>query len=242
MTTLTELTDRPADGRAYAEPRRAGIGDVAPSGRARLDALARWLQDVAWADVADALGPPDPWIVRRLRVRAERFPAFAEPCVATTWCSATGPAIAERRTSVVGEGGGRVEAVALWVRLDPATARPLQLDEPFFAAYGTAAAGRRARSRLHHPAPPDDLAPARTSRFRAADLDQAGHVNNAVYWALLEEELLELDPGASFDAEVEHRGPGGTGAAEVLADGAMRWVRDASGTVVASFRLASSDA
>ena len=45
------------------------------SGRVRLDGLARWLQDVAYADVEDAgLAERAVWVVRRTRIRVERFP------------------------------------------------------------------------------------------------------------------------------------------------------------------------
>ena len=44
-------------------------------------------------------------------------------------------------------------------------------------------------------------------RFRGADLDLAGHVNNAVYWAALEDELVADEPAAGLVAEIEHRAP-----------------------------------
>ena len=241
VTDPTELADAVPGGRVHAEARRGGIGDVSPTGRVRLDALARWLQDVAWGDVAEALGEPLPWIVRRLRIRVDAFPAFAEEVALETWCSATGTAVAERRTSLRGTAGARVEAVALWVALD-AAGRPLKLDERFHATYATAANGRRARSRLRHPGPTDGAGARAPFAFRAADLDAAGHVNNAAYWAVLEEELGRLGPGASFDAEVEHRAPSAPGPVEVLADDPLRWVRAPDGEVIASFVRSSSDA
>ena len=69
---LTELIDPPARGRVFAQTARAGLAECAPSGRMRLDALARWLQDVAYADVEDA-GVADTavWVVRRTRMRVE---------------------------------------------------------------------------------------------------------------------------------------------------------------------------
>src|SRR5438105_4911076 len=46
----SELVPVPADGRVFSESVRPGLADCSPSGRIRLDALARWLQDVAYAD------------------------------------------------------------------------------------------------------------------------------------------------------------------------------------------------
>ncbi|MEZ0293584.1 MAG: hypothetical protein ACAH82_13655, partial [Solirubrobacteraceae bacterium] len=99
--------------------------------------------------------------------------------------------------------------------------------------------GRRVRARLHHPAAPPPGAPARPWRFRGADLDPAGHVNNAVYWAALEEELVADEPAGGLAAEVEHRAAAGTGEGAVLHDGPMRWITGADGAVAATFRLAA---
>jgi hypothetical protein len=52
-----------------------------------------------------------------------------------------------------------------------------------------------------------------------ADLDLAGHVNNAVYWEALEDELVAREPEAGLEAEIEHRAAAGAGEATVLADG-----------------------
>ena len=51
---FTEIIPPPEHGRVFREQRRAALGDCAPSGRMRLDAIARWLQDVAYDDVDDA--------------------------------------------------------------------------------------------------------------------------------------------------------------------------------------------
>src|SRR6185312_4474714 len=66
------------------------------------------------------------------------------------------------------------------------------------------AAGRRATTRLELPDPPPDA--VRTAwALRATDVDLLGHVNNAVYWAAVEEALA---PGAGpASALLEHRRP-----------------------------------
>ena len=53
MLPSTELTDRPGRGRTYAEAVRPAIADAGPTGRVRLDAIARWLQDAAYYDLVD---------------------------------------------------------------------------------------------------------------------------------------------------------------------------------------------
>ena len=240
--SLTDLADWPGTGRAYRETVRTGIDAVGPAGRARFDAIACWLQDAARWDLVDAgWERPAPWLVRRLRIRAERFPVFGETLELTTWCSALGRAVAERRTSLRGEHGAVVETVAQWVAVDLSTQRPAPLDEQYVALFGPSAAGRRSRTKLHHPAAPPEGAARRAFAFRTADLDAALHVNNAAYWTVLEEELVEHDAATPLDAEIEHRSATGAGPVEVLADGAHRWVV-AGDEVLATFALGGTGA
>ena len=243
----------PADGRVFRHPVAAGLADVTPSGRARLDAIARWLQDAALADVVDSgLDGGGVWVLRRLRLRVARFPRFGEALEVATFCSGTGALVAERRSTVRGDGAGAaggggagaagagaaaVEALALWVHLDPDGAHPRPLPEGFEAVYGATAAGRRVRARLRHPAAPPGGALGRPWRFRAADLDLAGHVNNAVYWQVLEEELVPAEPVAAVDAEIEYRAAGGAGQASVAAEDGMRWISADGGDVLATVCL-----
>jgi len=240
---FTEITDRPDVGRVFTETVRTSIGEADAAERVRLDAIAGRLQDVAYFDLVDAgWERPAPWFVRRLRMRVLRFPAFTEVLELATWCSGIGSAVAERRTTIRGVEGAHVEAVAQWVHLDPATARPLALPERFMGLFAPSANNRRSRTKLHH-APVPDAAAVATERdftFRASDVDPAGHVNNAAYWAVLEEELVGRAASAGFDAEIEHRGPTLPGVVRVLGDGdGRRWVLGSDGEVAASFVVAA---
>ena len=49
-----EIVPGPGAGRVCEQAIRPGIADATPSGRCRLDAIARWLQDIAYADLVDA--------------------------------------------------------------------------------------------------------------------------------------------------------------------------------------------
>lgn len=193
-------------GRCFEGTRTIRLGDVDPTGRLRLDALARHLQDVATDDTRDA-GVDDArttWVVRRAAVRAERWPRYLERVTLSTFCTGTGPRWAERTTVVRGEEGAHVEAVVLWASVDTATGRATGLPEGFDAAWGTG--GRSVSARLVHPPAPE--APGRGWQVRAADLDVLGHVNNAVHWAAVEDELARLLPRAvPLEAECEYRVP-----------------------------------
>jgi acyl-ACP thioesterase len=224
---------------AFAWPTRAGLGDVAPTGRVRLDTLLRWLQDAAQANVA-AMGFADKiWVVRRTVLAVAQFPVYGEDIVVRTRPAGLARLWAARETTVTGEAGADVRAVAVWVHLD-ATGRPRPLDTDYAAAlavYGEPTV----KSRLTHP-PPADRAARRPWAFRAADLDMAAHVNNAAYWAVLEEELRDWPADAPLHVEVEHPAAADAGPATVLVDGDLRWVLDGGGKVVASLRVNRSGA
>jgi len=203
---LAPLVDRPASGRTFTATRRVRLGDVAPSGRLRLDAVARYLHDVAADDATPVMGAAAiTWIVRRTTVRIEQFPVFGEELELTTWGSGTGSRWAERRTSITGTEGGRIEAASLWIFVDGETGRPKRLDDAFLAAYAESTAGRTVGARLVHRDPPADVTPGPAWAVRRTDLDLFDHVNNAVYWSVAEEawglDGLELP----WTAEVEHR-------------------------------------
>jgi acyl-ACP thioesterase len=233
---MTELVGRTPDGRVFERLARPGFADCAPSGRMRLDGLARWLQDVAYADVEDAgLAEKSVWVVRRTRIDVRRFPRFGEEFELATFCSGMGRMWAERRTTVtrVGAEHSNVEAVALWVHLDPENWRPVPLGEAELELYGPAAAGRRVTARLRHPAP-GGVEQSSLWLFRDTELDIAAHVNNAAYWTPLEEELLGGPEPEAIDVEIEFRTPGQPGTKRVLRAGARRWIVDGPGEVLAS--------
>ncbi len=244
-----EILPRPAGVRAFAGPAFAGIADCAPSGRVRLDALARWLQDVAYADVLDAgLDSVAVWVVRRTRIRVHRWPRFAESFELTTFCSGLGRMWAERRTDIARSRADApdVEAVSLWVHLDPQRRLPFPLTEAEVTAYSGPVPQRRVTARLRHPLPPASCAATSEWTFRATELDLADHVNNAAYWQPLEEELLrgDAEPGP-VDIELEYRAPAQPGVKRWLADEGARWITGADGDgedeLHASFLLGASD-
>ncbi len=225
----------------FVQPMRPGLADCAPSGRIRLDALARWLQDVAYGDVEDAgLEGAAVWVVRRTRMCVERFPRFAERCLASTFCSGIGRMWAERRTTIapLGDDTPTVEAVSLWVHLDADLRRPTPLTDGELSVYGPLGHDRRISARLRHP-PPPPVAAHQSWRFRFTDCDLADHVNNAAYWQPLEEELLAGPDPERIDVEIEYRSAAQPGDKRILVSGKRRWITGADGEVHASVLLRS---
>jgi acyl-ACP thioesterase len=219
--------------RRFTYTTRVGLADAAPDGRARFDAIARYLQDAAHADLTDsALSSTGAWVVRRNVVRIDRFPRFEEPLTITTWASGTGKLWAERTTVIEGV----AESQAIWIHLDPESGRPVPLTEHFDRLYGPSAAGRKVKARLVHPDPAPDAA-ASPWIFRRADLDVADHVNNAAYWTVLEEQVPQ--PPEPVTAEIEFRAPASAGEAAVLAGDGIWWVASPQGEVHASLTLSA---
>jgi acyl-ACP thioesterase len=200
----------PSSGRTFASRRRVRLGDVTPRGRLRLDAIARYLQDIATDDSLDGnYDDPHGWVVRRTEMWVQQFPSYLDQLELVTWCGGVGSHWAERRTriSAVGADQPLIEAAALWVRVDLQTLKPLALSESFRSFIGEAAAGRRVSARLHVGRDLPSSAPNDSFGWplRFADFDAVGHLNNAVYWEPLEEYLgSHRDRRAPLHATVEH--------------------------------------
>jgi acyl-ACP thioesterase len=171
-----------------------------------LDAATRYLQDLSADDTDDAALPDaEAWVVRRTVIEVQVFPRYLEALELATWCSGTGSRWAERRISVVGQAGGRLDAATTWVHVDLATGRPRRVPEGFAAIYGEAAGGRTVTARLEHPDPPPG-AESVPWALRFTDFDVLSHVNNAAYWEAVEEVLAaRRELRAPLRAEVEHR-------------------------------------
>jgi acyl-ACP thioesterase len=213
--------------RRFTTQRRISLSDTDATGRLRLDAVARYLQDVASEDWLDAGFDHDShtWVVRRTEVEV-REPFVPEDRVdLETWCSGVSGSAAARRYSLRGARGGRLEAESIWIHLGD-DLRPKRLDDRFLAVYGDSAAGRRASTRFTLPEPPQDA--GTPWRFRATDVDRLGHVNNAAYWAPLEEALLDGDVAVQlhrFHSTLEYRQPIDLGEdVRLVADGASLWL------------------
>jgi acyl-ACP thioesterase len=203
--------------RRFTTRRRISLSDTNATARLRLDAIARYLQDVASEDWLDAGFDHDShvWVVRRTELQLQEQFRPEDWIALDTWCSGVAGSAAERRYSIRGDAGGRLEAVSIWIHLDHGL-RPKRLDERFLETYGSSAAGRRARTRFTLPAP--DAFEGERWSFRATDVDRLGHVNNAAYWVPVEERWASrLDPPIS--AILEYRQPIDVGEPTVLIEG-----------------------
>ncbi len=203
------LVQRPDAGRVFVGKRRVRLSDADPSGRLRLDAVARYLQDVATDDVFETgWGSPDHfWLVRRTLIRQVRPISIEELVELTTWSSGTASSSASRRTTAAGERGGVIEAESIWVHLSREL-RPKRFGGNFFEVYGPSANGRRISPRLELGELPADAERSRWS-LRSSDLDLLGHLNNASYWEAVEQAAARngFDLAAPLEVVLEFHRP-----------------------------------
>ena len=176
-------------GRQFSGQFRVRLGDADESGVIRLDGVAGILQDVATDDWEETgLESTDTWVVRRTTIRVAdggRWPRYTEVLTVTTWCGGVGAAWAERRTNISSRDGLSIEAVALWVPVDP-SGHPVRIKPAFYDVYGEAMQGRKVSGRVPSPEVADG-ASTLAWPIRLADLDVVGHVNNAAVWQAVTE-------------------------------------------------------
>jgi acyl-ACP thioesterase len=236
------LVPQPPSGRTFRVGYRIRLSDADASGRLRLDAVARYLQDAAIDDVSETnWGAPEHlWVLRAVRIDV-LVPFLDDGEVEiVTWGSSFSSLAAGRRWSLTGDAGGAIEVDSTWIHLGP-DARPARIGSGF-DDYAEAAQGRVASTKLTLPAPPIDGTRVAWP-LRATDVDRMGHVNNAAYWAAIEHRLVGRAPdlrrphGARLDYRhpvdlgerlevVEGGTDGGYGAAFVVGDTvkAVAWV------------------
>jgi acyl-ACP thioesterase len=203
-----ELVPEPDAGRVYRSQRKIRLADVGADGRLRLDAMARYMQDVASDDVADAEADDETltWVVRRTVIEVVS-PFAADRAVSlSTWASGSGSHWAARRTSIAGDAGGRSEAESLWVLIHRASSRLARLPAAFDDLYGPSTGGRKVSAKLELAPEPAPNATELAWPLRAADIDTLGHANNAVYWAAIETVLAMTPNGTAARGAPRLRG------------------------------------
>ncbi len=189
---MHELVPQPATGRTFSVSYRIRLSDADDTGRLRLDAIARYLQDAAVDDVQETgWGAPEHlWVLRTVRMDVVA-PLLDDSSVdIVTWGSSFSALAAGRRWSLTGDAGGSVEVDSVWVHLD-GNARPTRIGEGF-DGYAEAAQGRPASTKLTL-VPPRIDGKRRVWPLRATDVDRMGHVNNAAYWAAVEDRMHDRD-------------------------------------------------
>lgn len=205
---LEPLVPVPPTGRVFRTAYRVRLSDTDATGRLRLDAVARYLQDAATDDVEETdWGAPDHlWVLRSVRIDVLAPFLDDREVGILTWGSGLSALAASRRWSLTGDSGGSIEVDSTWIHLD-GDARPARIGSGF-DDYAEAAQGRSASTRLTLPGPPEG-SPRMPWPLRSTDVDLMGHVNNAAYWSAVEHCLQGQPPDlrSPVRARLDYRHP-----------------------------------
>ena len=205
---MEALVPTPGTGRTFRVAYRVRLSDTDATGRLRLDAIARYLQDAAIDDVSETgWGAPEHlWVLRSVRIDVLTPSLEDRQVEIVTWGSSFSALAAGRRWSLRGDAGGDIEVDSTWIHLGP-DARPARIGEGF-DGYAEAAQGRVTSTKLTL-APPPIGEERRAWPIRLTDVDRMGHVNNAAYWAAVEQRLPDvgIEARQPLRARLDYRHP-----------------------------------
>ena len=191
MTIATPLPALPAG----VEPFRVGwpvrLGDTDHDQRLRLDAIARYLQDIAYdhLKVAPDYEEHRGWVVRRTVIDVIEPILFDDLVEVRRWCSALSNRWCNMRVQIEGAAGGRVETEAFLIHFGEESALPKRMSDAFMAPMLAMTTEHRLRWKAALSVDVPDDCSVVDFPLRAADIDWLAHVNNAVYLQAVEEVL-----------------------------------------------------
>ncbi|MEP9416832.1 acyl-ACP thioesterase domain-containing protein [Gordonia sp. VNQ95] len=204
---LAPLSDRKDGARYFEVDYRVRTGDVDQDMRVRLDAVARYLQDVANDNIeATDFGDTDPfWIVRRTIIDVIRPFSWPAAVSAQRWCGALSTRWTNMRVRLTADHEtnrfnpdarepGLIETEAFWINVND-QGMPSRLTDNAFEMLSAMTDEHRLRWKSMNPekAPTPEVLelPDRVHVLRSTDFDPFKHLNNAAYLAAVEDELLD---------------------------------------------------
>jgi acyl-ACP thioesterase len=171
--------------------------DVDREGRLRFDAACRHIQDVGSDQLCqlgyEAVHPL--WIVRRTMVDLIEPINFQDRLRLRRWCSGTSNRWCEMRVRIDGRKSGLMESEAFWININRETRGPSRISDDFVSGLKRTATTDRLRWKSYLKAGGRDDA-TRTVDYpvRVSDIDMFDHMNNSVYWSVVEDYLQTHRP------------------------------------------------
>ena len=191
------------------------VADIDREGRLRFDAAARHIQDIG-QDQLREMGFEEThplWIVRRTMVDLIRPVEFGDMLRMRRWCSGTSNRWCEMRVRIDGRKGGLMESEAFWININRDTEMPSRIADDFLEGLRKTTDIDRLRWKAYLSAGSGDLrtGAAEIHEFpvRVTDIDLFDHVNNSVYWSVIEDYLASCPEllKAPLRVTIEHDAP-----------------------------------
>jgi acyl-ACP thioesterase len=168
------------------------VGDIDRVGRLRFDAAARHIQDIG-SDHLRELGFEEThplWIVRRTMIDLIKPVEFQDLLRMRRWCSGTSNRWCEMRVRIDGRKGGLMESEAFWININRETQGPARISDDFLSGLRRTTDEARLRWKSYLKAGSrEDAAEIREYPVRVSDIDLFDHMNNSVYWTVIEDYL-----------------------------------------------------
>ena len=168
------------------------VADIDRDGRLRFDAAARHIQDIGQDQLREG-GYEDThplWIVRRTMIDLIRPIEFSDMLRMRRWCSGTSNRWCEMRVRIDGRKGGLMESEAFWININRETQGPARISEDFLAGLRRTTDVDRLRWKPYLSAGArEDAAEIHEYPVRFTDIDLFDHMNNSVYWSVIEDYL-----------------------------------------------------
>jgi len=189
------------------------VADIDRVGRLRMDAAARHVQDIGQDQLREmgyeATHPL--WIVRRTMMDLIRPIEFQDMLRVRRWCSGASNRWCEMRVRIDGKrGGGLVEAESFWININRETQGPARMSDDFLAALKRTTTVERLRWKAYLTAGGrQDAAEIYEYPIRFTDIDLFDHMNNSVYWTVVEDYLSRHPEllAAPLRVTLEHEAP-----------------------------------
>jgi acyl-ACP thioesterase len=168
------------------------VADVDREGRLKFDAATRHIQDIG-SDQLREMGYDEIhplWIVRRTMIDLIKPIEFKDILRLRRWCSGTSNRWCEMRVRIDGRKGGLMESEAFWININRETQGPARISDDFIAGLQRTTNVDRLRWKAYLKAGSRETAAgAREYPVRVSDIDIFDHMNNSVYWSVVEDYL-----------------------------------------------------
>ena len=189
------------------------VADIDREGRLRFDAATRHIQDIG-SDHLRELGFEEThplWIVRRTMIDLIKPIEFQDMLRLRRWCSGTSNRWCEMRVRIDGRKGGLMESEAFWININRETQGPARIADDFIEGLQRTTDVDRLRWKAYLKAGSrEDAAQIRDYPVRVSDIDIFDHMNNSVYWSVIEDYLFSNPEllHKPIRVTIEHDAPG----------------------------------